>query len=229
MKKVIGKIRCGIRSICFMTHPYFCVGQLGYSHHWSLTFFFSFFYFVCRAATKKVPFWVGSLVLWKNWRKWREAKVKPRLDPLPRIPITLSLQPLVPLQNQGTTKIMNKLRQGQKTRTKIKESKERKIKASISLVLLRKGPESIAHWRKRTGRRRFLDCLIKTNWTSTPICSITLISSYALCYIFRSISLVCRRTRWNIFKLSGDTSMWWVYLALPDWNRVNVTAKTKGV
>ena len=81
--------------------------------------------------------------------------------------------------------------QGQKT--KIRESKERKIKAratkTISLVLLRKGPESIAHWRKRTGRRRFLDCLIKTNWTSTPICSIALISSYALCYIFRSISL----------------------------------------
>ena len=71
--------------------------------------------------------------------------MKPRLDPLPRIPITLSLLPLVPLQNQGTTKIMNKLRQGQKTRTKIRESKERKIKASISLVLLRKGLESIAH------------------------------------------------------------------------------------
>ena len=74
--------------------------------------------------------------------------MKPRLDPLPRIPITLSLLPLVPLQNQGTTKIMNKLeRQGQKT--KIRESKERKIKAratkTISLVLLRKGPESIAH------------------------------------------------------------------------------------
>ena len=72
--------------------------------------------------------------------------MKPRLDPLPRIPITLSLQPLVPLQNQGTTKIMNKLLQkGQKT--KIRESKERKIKATktISLVLLRKGPESIAH------------------------------------------------------------------------------------
>ena len=146
-----------------------------------LNIFFPFFYFVCRAATKKVPFWVGSLVLWKNWRKWREAKVKPRLDPLPRIPITLSLLPLVPLQNQGTTKIMNKLRQGQKTRTKIRESKERKIKArvtkTISLVLLRKGLESIAHWRRRTGRRRFLDCLIKTNWTSTPVCSITLISS----------------------------------------------------
>ena len=75
--------------------------------------------------------------------------MKPRLDPLPRIPITLSLLPLVPLQNQGTTKIMNKLRQGQKTRTKIRESKERKIKArvtkTISLVLLRKGPELIAH------------------------------------------------------------------------------------
>ena len=69
--------------------------------------------------------------------------MKPRLDPLPRIPITLSLLPLVPLQNQGTTKIMNKLQKGQKT--KIRESKERKIKASISLVLLRKGPESIAH------------------------------------------------------------------------------------
>ena len=76
--------------------------------------------------------------------------MKPRLDPLPRIPITLSLLPLVPLQNQGTTKIMNKLEkrlQGQKT--KIRESKERKIKAratkTISLVLLRKGPESIAH------------------------------------------------------------------------------------
>ena len=73
--------------------------------------------------------------------------MKPRLDPLPRIPITLSLLPLVPLQNQGTTKIMNKLRQGQKT--KIRESKERKIKArvtkTISLVLLRKGPELIAH------------------------------------------------------------------------------------
>ena len=74
--------------------------------------------------------------------------MKPRLDPLPRIPITLSLQPLVPLQNQGTTKIMNKLLQkGQKT--KIRESKEIKIKTgaikTISLVLLRKGPESIAH------------------------------------------------------------------------------------
>ena len=72
--------------------------------------------------------------------------MKPRLDPLPRIPITLSLQPLVPLQNQGTTKIMNKLLQkGQKT--KIRESKERKIKATktISLVLLRKGLELIAH------------------------------------------------------------------------------------
>ena len=75
--------------------------------------------------------------------------MKPRLDPLPRIPITLSLLPLVPLQNQGTTKIMNKLEkrlQGQKT--KIRESKERKIKAratkTISLVLLRKGPELIA-------------------------------------------------------------------------------------
>ena len=71
--------------------------------------------------------------------------MKPRLDPLPRIPITLSLLPLVPLQNQGTTKIMNKLQKGQKT--KIRESKERKIKATktISLVRLRKGPESIAH------------------------------------------------------------------------------------
>ena len=91
-------------------------------------------------------------------------------------------------------------------KTKIRESKERKIKAratkTISLVLLRKGPESIAHW------RRFLDCLIKTNWTSTPICSITLISSYALCYIFRSISLLYIQTRWNIFKSSGDKSIW---------------------
>ena len=71
--------------------------------------------------------------------------MKPRLDPLPRIPITLSLLPLVPLQNQG--KIMNKRLQGQKI--KCRESKERKIKAratkTISLVLLRKGPESIAH------------------------------------------------------------------------------------
>ena len=75
--------------------------------------------------------------------------MKPRLDPLPRIPITLSLLPLVPLQNQGTTKIMNKLERLQGQKTKIRESKERKIKAratkTISLVLLRKGPESIAH------------------------------------------------------------------------------------
>ena len=75
--------------------------------------------------------------------------MKPRLDPLPRIPITLSLLPLVPLQNQGTTKIMNKLQRLQGQKTKIRESKERKIKArvtkTISLVLLRKGPESIAH------------------------------------------------------------------------------------
>ena len=75
--------------------------------------------------------------------------MKPRLDPLPRIPITLSLLPLVPLQNQGTTKIMNKLERLQGQKTKIRESKERKIKAratkTISLVLLRKGPKSIAH------------------------------------------------------------------------------------
>ena len=75
--------------------------------------------------------------------------MKPRLDPLPRIPITLSLLPLVPLQNQGTTKIMNKLQRLQGQKTKIRESKERKIKAratkTISLVLLRKGPKSIAH------------------------------------------------------------------------------------
>ena len=72
--------------------------------------------------------------------------MKPRLGPLPRIPITLSLLPLVPLQNQGTTKIMNKLQRLQEQKTKIRE---RKIKArvtkTISQVLLRKGPESIAH------------------------------------------------------------------------------------
>ena len=69
--------------------------------------------------------------------------MKPRRDLLPRIPITLSLLPLVPLQKLG--KIMNKeIVQKNQNSSKV-PPEERKIKATISLlVLLRKGPESIA-------------------------------------------------------------------------------------
>ena len=51
MNKVIGKIRCGIRSICFMTHPLLlCRAKIGCRVHsltttdWSLTFFFLFLF-----------------------------------------------------------------------------------------------------------------------------------------------------------------------------------------